>query len=659
MINNYIMNPLFIVLLLLMYITEVVTIFGGVKGCQDNCEKFDRLTGPTKMKFTRPHPWFVTSFPIKNNGFCKLGCQYFFAGSPEITQCKAKCLGSYRYKVSAQYADVAEESILNCQDGCDIAVQVCQEGFFCKNGDSSDITVTTLDFERVLMCYRDTGNVGSATCIVVSPTDGAVDSAGNVRGIQKGVPLVVSSLNPSSVGSIATYYNQVKKKPVICFRDDIAGATSDGKFGRCVEIYEGTMGASYEGSMVTSQVFLPDTIYRGTGDDLKQIFFNTRHTEFISVTGIGSDTLVCFQDTGGNGGAVCRTIVPDDVRQKIGASVTASWATSESVTVTSYSADRAVLCYQIIGNSTVTSGLGCNFLDIQDSSTSLTISSRNIKQSGMNDNIVMAKVKSDLILTCYREMPSMRPKCFTITDTESGSGFGSDTVVTTIPSSHLAVAALSDTSGVICMQDVLGHTGICHSIDISNPASLTYGPALNVSTYDTEYIGVAKVTSTDAMVCYRNSGREGAGTCSQVRFDQPPPHSQYDLLKTLVINDYMMLPCPPGRFREPTQGAANVSQCTNCPAGRYRSQAKGKAPDACSPCPKGKYAAVTGSVRVADCLRCPAGKTAEYEGMGACSCITAYSCGMFVEENGKIEEYYVEPLVVDYYRESIPYIGRS
>ena len=121
----------------------------------------------------------------------------------------------------------------------------------------------------------------------------------------------------------------------------------------------------------------------------------------------------------------------------------------------------------------------------------------------------------------------------------------------------------------------------------------------------------------------------------------------------------MMLPCPPGRFREPTQGAANVSQCTNCPAGRYRSQAKGKAPDACSPCPKGKYAAVTGSVRVADCLRCPAGKTAEYEGMGACSCITAYSCGMFVEENGKIEEYYVEPLVVDYYRESIPYIGRS
>merc|ERR1711871_1223841 len=173
-------------------------------------------------------------------------------------------------------------------------------------------------------------------------------------------------------------------------------------------------------------------------------------------------------------------------------------------------------------------------------------------------------------------------------------------------------------------QDVLGHVGVCYSIDVSDPSNLNYGPALNVSTYDTEHIGVAKVTDTDAMVCYRNSGREGAGTCSQIRFHPQAPHSQYDLLKTLVVNDHMMLPCPPGRFREPTQGAANVSQCINCPAGRYRSQSKGKAPNACSACPKGKYAGMTG-----------------------------YSCGMYVEENGVIEEYYVEPLVVDYYRESI------
>ena len=64
------------------YLQQVIPIFSGVEGCQDNCEAADRLMGPTKMRNSRPHPWAVASFPTKNNGFCKLGkylvCIYYF-----------------------------------------------------------------------------------------------------------------------------------------------------------------------------------------------------------------------------------------------------------------------------------------------------------------------------------------------------------------------------------------------------------------------------------------------------------------------------------------------------------------------------------------------------------------------------------------------------
>ena len=123
----------------------------GVDGCQVNCEAFDRLQGPTRMLQTRPHPWSVANYPTRQPGFCKLGCQYFFSEFPELAKCKAECKSIYRYRVSAGYSDAAEEAILNCEDGCDIAIQVCQSGFFCKNGTSSQITMTGLLNDRSVM----------------------------------------------------------------------------------------------------------------------------------------------------------------------------------------------------------------------------------------------------------------------------------------------------------------------------------------------------------------------------------------------------------------------------------------------------------------------------------------------------------------------------
>lgn len=102
--------------------------------CQLNCVSDDRLTGPTKMQNTRPHPFKIAPFPTKLDQFCKLGCQLFFSEKPNNVTCKDSCDFSYRYRATDGYIDVAEEAILECRDGCDIALQVCQEGFYCRDG---------------------------------------------------------------------------------------------------------------------------------------------------------------------------------------------------------------------------------------------------------------------------------------------------------------------------------------------------------------------------------------------------------------------------------------------------------------------------------------------------------------------------------------------
>ena len=113
--------------------------------------------------------------------------------------------------------------------------------------------------------------------------------------------------------------------------------------------------------------------------------------------------------------------------------------------------------------------------------------------------------------------------------------------------------------------------------------------------------------------------------------------------------------CPPGRYREADTGEA-VRTCIDCPVGRYRVLEKGTNADDCKKCPVGKYANVTGAVTPDACLRCPAGQVAEEEGMGLCKCITAESCDMSVMLDGTTSDYFSND--VDYFRETVPYVGR-
>jgi hypothetical protein len=116
-----------------------------------------------------------------------------------------------------------------------------------------------------------------------------------------------------------------------------------------------------------------------------------------------------------------------------------------------------------------------------------------------------------------------------------------------------------------------------------------------------------------------------------------------------------MMPCPPGTFRDNSTDD-RVQQCIGCPLGRYRAQEKGTSADTCDKCPKGKYLGFFGGTSIKSCVRCPAGTIAEEEGMGACKNITVKSNEWNVTLGTRTTTYYSTG--IDFYRESIPFIGR-
>lgn len=109
----------------------------GLLLCQANCDSGDRLFGPTKTTKTRTYPYKIAEFPSTTASFCKLGCQYYFAETPNNATCKNVCEYVYRIKTTTGYSDIAEQAVLECRDGCDIASQVCQAGFYCLHGTMS------------------------------------------------------------------------------------------------------------------------------------------------------------------------------------------------------------------------------------------------------------------------------------------------------------------------------------------------------------------------------------------------------------------------------------------------------------------------------------------------------------------------------------------
>ena len=133
---------------------------GTEERCHRDCAAADRrptrpwdATDPlrTPLRLTRPYPYHLGA--VDDDGrydlpeFCQLGCTYFFVSSDAATgagggarapttlgRCVEQCDEKYSYNSSTRpgYNDLAEMARLECRDGCLLALQRCQPGYYCS-----------------------------------------------------------------------------------------------------------------------------------------------------------------------------------------------------------------------------------------------------------------------------------------------------------------------------------------------------------------------------------------------------------------------------------------------------------------------------------------------------------------------------------------------
>ena len=85
------------------------------------------------------HTSWEIATPIPNPyiPYCVMGCSYFFSDSKEtmvmeLSTCLDSCNSSYDdSNISTDYNDQMKVANLECQDGCIMALQRCQPGYFC------------------------------------------------------------------------------------------------------------------------------------------------------------------------------------------------------------------------------------------------------------------------------------------------------------------------------------------------------------------------------------------------------------------------------------------------------------------------------------------------------------------------------------------------
>ena len=186
-----------LLLVLLLALAIVPGARAQVELCQQNCVDSDRLFGPTRMPDTRTHPWKQTVFPTPLGGFCKMGCQLFFAEYPRNTTCHRMCDYYYRSTETVGYSDIVESSKLECKNGCDIALEVCQPGYYCTKGEMMPCApgkyreavkgVSIVELERTKTCtlcppgrYRKTNRGKAPTDCTACPIGKFANIPGSV-----------------------------------------------------------------------------------------------------------------------------------------------------------------------------------------------------------------------------------------------------------------------------------------------------------------------------------------------------------------------------------------------------------------------------------------------------------------------------------------------
>ncbi len=237
--------------------------------------------------------------------------------------------------------------------------------------------------------------------------------------------------------------------------------------------------------------------------------FESASTTYISVAMLTSTkAIVTYQDGGNsNYGTACILDVSGSTITA-GTTVVFESATTYQTSVTMLTSTKAVVVYQDDGNSDY--GTAC-ILDV--SGSTITAGTPVVFESATTNHTSVAMLTSTKAIVTYQDAGNSNYGTACILDV-SGSTItaGTPVVFESAYTQYTSVTMLTSTKAIVAYRDV-GNSGYGTAciLDVSG-STITAGTPLVFNSASTYYTSVTMLTSTKAIVTYRDGGNSDYGT---------------------------------------------------------------------------------------------------------------------------------------------------
>jgi hypothetical protein len=243
--------------------------------------------------------------------------------------------------------------------------------------------------------------------------------------------------------------------------------------------------------------------------EIQEAIFNNKNSDYISVAMLDSSkAIVCYRDNGNFSYGTACVLSISGTTVTAGTPVVFESANSPYISVAMLDSSKAIVCYRDGGNANY--GTAC-VLSI--SGTTVTAGTPVVFESATSSYISVAMLDSSKAIVCYRDdgNAGYGTACvLSISGTTVTAG--TPVVFESANSEYISVAMLDSSKAIVCYTDNGNSSyGTACVLSISGTTVTAGTPVVFESAYS-DYFSVAMLDSSKAIVCYRDNGNSSYGT---------------------------------------------------------------------------------------------------------------------------------------------------
>ena len=239
--------------------------------------------------------------------------------------------------------------------------------------------------------------------------------------------------------------------------------------------------------------------------------FNSGDTEHVSVAKLtDAKAIVCYTDAGNSDfGTACVLDISGSTITAGNECIFNNGNTQYGVSVTKLTDTKAIVCYTDTGNSGY--GTSC-VLDI--SGSTITAGDEHVFNNAATTRTSVTKLTDTKVIVCYNGYTGGFQGSARILNIDGATiTAGSQRIFNSNDNTwYISVTALTSTKAIVCYRDHDGsnYRGVTCILDVSG-SSISARSEYVFNNVDTRYISVTGLTDTKAIVCYQDYGGGGHG----------------------------------------------------------------------------------------------------------------------------------------------------